>query len=150
MNEKAYGDLERAHDELGIIDNALAGFLEEHEDIFATFDSMVSARNDAIDRVATAMREADFPGQKLDYGAFQAVKRMTRGYDPTALLKSCPQVFGLPGIVKSIDKKVLEAAVREGYVAAADVHGAYYEKEGTVAVTGPKKFLIDVGQFRSE
>ena len=120
----------------------LLEYMADHEGVFDTFFALVEkynvTRKDAID----AFRSR--PGtDQMSIGCLDRSRApQTWDYAPHQLPSS---VLKTPGVVKSIDNRVVEQGIVAGTFDADLINAARTKKHGTPRVSAPKEVVIKVG-----
>ena len=124
----------------------LADFIKDHfikpfddTQVYETFCVLCEEYNAALEEAKTAIRSIP-NNDRISRGPFvRTVASESIAYKVDRLPAS---VLKEPGVVRSVDDKLIGQLVERGVIKQSQVIDAQYNKPGRRAVTGPKEVLI--------
>lgn len=126
----------------------LALFMKNNEDFMEVLRDLVTERNVRITRVKAALRQFVRDEDRRSYvsGNWSCQRQWSRGYDGETLQKELPaEVFEMcvkEKVEYIVDSDELARLVRRGVISEELQAAAYFEREKTPRVTGPKEYNI--------
>jgi hypothetical protein len=142
-------EIKRKIDLLGKKLQGLTDFIHDHfitdddTSVYETFCVLCEEYSYALDDARTAVRNID-NNDRVSVGPF--VRTVAQASTSYHVGKLPANVLAEPGVVKTIDDKLIGRLVERGILKQKDVRAAQYTKVGRRAVTGPKEFAIP-GEF---
>ena len=117
----------------------LKDFMEENQDVMDAFIAISEEYNADLNDAKGYIREIDTDG-RLSFGLFVRSKPPTKiVYDPT---KVDIEILTIPGVIKSLDTKIVEGLVQQGKISAEKVNAARMSTKGTPRISGPKPIEV--------
>ena len=118
----------------------LLAHIETHRRTMDPFFALCEEYNAAVADAKDAIRDLPATDEPVAIGDFIRTRPShSVQYDPSKLP---PKILVLPGVVKAVDAKVLEACVLSGKATAAMVNQAKSETKGNPSVRGPAEITI--------
>jgi len=119
----------------------LLEFMADHEQVFDQFHQLVQEYNVSRSNAIDAFRSR--PGtDPMSIGIMDRSRAPeTWAYEPHELPSS---YLKTPGVVKSVDNRVIEQGIVAGTFDADLINGARTKKHGTPRVSAPKEVVIKV------
>lgn len=117
----------------------LVKFMEDHDDVMNELHVLTSEYNFALAATKDFLRQDEVPGP-MRAGAFtKSAKAKYVKYDPA---KVAPEVLKVPGVIKELDYKKIDALVAAGVIDQQDVMSARTVTHGSSRISGPKEVVI--------
>ena len=118
---------------------SIINFIEEHQEVFDRFFELADQYNGALTAAKQSIRDIE-PAGPVQMGPFRrANASVSTTYNPGFLPNS---VLILPGVVKSVDPKVIEKLVLDGVILPASLLAAKSVETGTAKIDGPKEIVV--------
>lgn len=137
MDDLRAGPLERAYDDYQVKQRQLDTLIVENPDVFRAFFEVMEARNEALERTRTLMREGEYD----NLGPFRRTRTQKKTVDPDLLRTLAPHTVQLDGLYEmrvEINKPVLEGYLAEGRITREELEASTIVEESTARIYGPK------------
>ena len=119
----------------------LLTLISDNPEVFDSFFALSDEYNTAHGEAKDALRDLD-TDERVAVGPFLRKARSTTvAYDPQSM---SPEILATPGVIKTLDAKVIDTLVLSGVITHDDVAGARVTKTGTAAITGPKLVTVEL------
>lgn len=121
---------------------ALREFINDYPSVFSVFYELVDKYNATFNEAKGSIKE--IPGtDKFSIGQFK------RSAPPESIAYTAEElpdhILLMPGVVKDVDTKAIDALILSGEISSASVSRARHVKLGTPKITGPKEVTISLG-----